>query len=63
MTIGMVGTISGFAIAAVVARERCVIILTRTETWRRWVGMALEIGSSVAVIVLGAWQLLHRLVF
>ena len=63
MTIGMVGTISGFAIAAVVARERCVIILSRTETWRRWVGRALQIGSSVAVIALGAWQLLHRLVF
>jgi nickel/cobalt transporter (NicO) family protein len=63
MTIGMVGTISGFAIAAVVARERCVIILAHTETWRRRVGMALEIGSSVAVVVLGAWQLLHNVAF
>jgi len=33
------------------------------QTGRRWVGRALQIGSSVAVIALGAWQLLHRLVF
>ena len=33
------------------------------QTGRRWVGRALQIGSSVAVIALGAWQLLHRLAF
>lgn len=45
------------------ARERCVLLLARTENWRSPLGKALETIGSVAVLVLGAWPLIHRFVF
>jgi nickel/cobalt transporter (NicO) family protein len=62
MAVGMVATIGGIAIAAILARERCVLLLARRESWRRRLGKTLEIAGSIAVLVLGAWPLIHRFV-
>jgi ABC-type nickel/cobalt efflux system permease component RcnA len=63
MAIGMVATIGGFAAVTVLARERCLLLLTCTESWRSRLGEALELIGSIAVLVLGALPLIHRLVF
>jgi nickel/cobalt transporter (NicO) family protein len=63
MAAGMVATIGGFAIATILARERCVLLLASTESWRSGLGKALEIIGSIAVLVLGALPLIHRFVF
>jgi nickel/cobalt transporter (NicO) family protein len=63
MTAGMVATIGGFAIATILARERCVLLLARTESWRRGLGKALEIIGSIAVLLTGALPLFRRFVF
>jgi len=62
MAAGMVATIGGCAIASILAREHCVLLLARTESWRSGLGKALEIIGSVAVLVLGALPLIHRFV-
>jgi nickel/cobalt transporter (NicO) family protein len=62
MAVGMVATIGGFAVAAIVARERCVHILARTEGWRVALGKTLEIGGAMAVLAFGAWPLFRRFV-
>jgi ABC-type nickel/cobalt efflux system permease component RcnA len=62
MAVGMTATIGGIAAAAVVARNRFMNLLARTETWRYRLGRALEIGGSLAVLGLGIWPLLRRLV-
>jgi ABC-type nickel/cobalt efflux system permease component RcnA len=61
MAIGMVGTIAGFAIAAVLARERLMDVLRRTEGLRGRAGRVLEIGGALAVLALGLWPLLRKL--
>jgi len=63
MAAGMVATIGGFAIASILAREHCVLLLARTESWRSGLGKALEIIGSIAVLVLGALPLIRRFVF
>lgn len=63
MAIGMVTTIGGFAIATILARERCVLLLARSERWRSWLGKALEIIGAIAVLVLGALPLIHQFMF
>jgi nickel/cobalt transporter (NicO) family protein len=63
MAVGMVATIGGFAMVTILARERCVLLLTRTERWRSRLGKTLEIVGSIAVLVLGALPLIHRFVF
>jgi nickel/cobalt transporter (NicO) family protein len=63
MAVGMVATIGGFAAMAILARDHCVLLLARTESWRSRLGKALEITGSVAVLVLGAWPLIQRFVF
>jgi ABC-type nickel/cobalt efflux system permease component RcnA len=63
MAIGMVATIGGFATVTILARERCLLLLTRTESWRSRLGKALELIGSIAVLVLGTLPLIHRLVF
>ncbi len=53
MAAGMIVTIAGVAVAGVLARDRLMAVLARTEWWRHRLGKALEIGSSVAVLGLG----------
>jgi len=53
MAVGVIATLSSFAIAAVLARDRLVRLLARTEKFGHRLGMALEVGSACAVIVLG----------
>jgi len=60
MAVGMVTTIGGVAIATVLARERCVRLLARSESWRSGLGKALEIIGAIAVLVLGALPLIRR---
>jgi nickel/cobalt transporter (NicO) family protein len=63
MAVGMIATISGVTIVTILARERGMLLLARTETWRSRSGRALEIIGSIAVLVLGALPLIHRFVF
>jgi ABC-type nickel/cobalt efflux system permease component RcnA len=58
MTVGMIATIGGIALAAVFARNRFMGILARTETWRHRTGRVLEVGGSVMVLVFGLWMVL-----
>jgi ABC-type nickel/cobalt efflux system permease component RcnA len=61
MTLGMIATIGGIALAAAFARDRFMGLLVRTESWRHHAGMALEVGSSVLVLVFGLWMMLSSL--
>jgi nickel/cobalt transporter (NicO) family protein len=61
MTVGMIATIGGIALAAAFARERFMGLLDRTEGWRHRVGMVLELGGSVMVLVFGLWMVLRSL--
>jgi ABC-type nickel/cobalt efflux system permease component RcnA len=61
MTVGMIATIGGIALAAAFARERFMGLLNRTEGWRHRVGMVLELGGSVMVLVFGLWMVLRSL--
>jgi ABC-type nickel/cobalt efflux system permease component RcnA len=63
MAAGTVATIGGFALATILARERCVLVLARTESRRRGLGKALEIIGSIAMLALGALPLIRRFVF
>jgi ABC-type nickel/cobalt efflux system permease component RcnA len=54
MTVGMIATIGGLALTAA--------LLARTEGWRHRVGIVLEVGSSVALLVFGLWTLYRALV-
>ena len=55
MTIGMIATIGGTALAAAFARDRFMRVLARTESWRHRVGRVLEVGGSVMVLAFGLW--------
>ena len=61
MTLGMIATIGGIALAAAFARDRFMGLLARTESWRHHAGTALEVGSSVLVLVFGLWMMLSSL--
>jgi nickel/cobalt transporter (NicO) family protein len=61
MTVGMIATIGGIALAAVFARDRFMGLLDRTEGWRHRVGMVLELGGSVMVLVFGLWMVFRSL--
>ena len=61
MTVGMIVTIGGVALAAAFARDRIAGLLARTENWRHRAGLALELGSAIAVIGLGALTVLRAL--
>jgi nickel/cobalt exporter len=61
MTIGMIATIGGIALAAAFARDRMVGLLARTERLRYRIGAALEIGSSAAVLAFGLWTIASAL--
>lgn len=61
MTIGMIATIGGIALAAAFARERFMGLLDRTEGWRHRLGTALEVGGSMLVLGFGVWMLIGAL--
>ena len=53
MTVGMIATIGGVALAAAFARNSFMGLLDRTEGWRHRVGTLLELGGSVMVLLFG----------
>jgi ABC-type nickel/cobalt efflux system permease component RcnA len=55
MTLGMIATIGGIALAAAFTRDRFMGLLARTESWRHRVGRILEVGGSVMVLAFGLW--------
>jgi hypothetical protein len=57
MTVGMIGAIGGIALAAALARNRFMKLLARTERLRLGIGLALEVGGSLAVLGFGLWTL------
>ena len=59
MTVGMIATIGGIALAAAFARDRFIRLLDGTEGWRHRVGTVLELGGSVMVLVFGLWMVLR----
>ncbi len=61
MTVGMIATIGGIALAAAFARDRFMGLLARTESWRYRVGTTLEVGGSVMVLAFGLWMVLRSL--
>jgi nickel/cobalt exporter len=61
MTVGMIATIGGIALAAAFARDRFMRLLNRTEGWRRRAGTVLEVGGSAMVLVFGLWMVLRSL--
>ena len=61
MTMGMMATIGGIALAAAFARDRFMGLLDQSEAWRHRVGMMLEIGGSVMVLGFGLWMVLRSL--
>ena len=61
MTVGMIATIGGIALAAAFARDRFMGLLARTESWRHRVGAVLEVGGSVMVLMFGLWIVLRSL--
>jgi nickel/cobalt exporter len=61
MTVGMIATIGGIALAAAFARDRFMGLLARTENWRHRAGSVLEVGGSVLVLVFGLWMVLRSL--
>jgi nickel/cobalt exporter len=61
MTIGMIATIGGVALAAAFARERFMGLMTQTESWRHHLGTVLEVGGSVAVLAFGVWTMVRAL--
>jgi nickel/cobalt exporter len=60
MLAGVMLTIITFAVAAIVARQRLVALLARTEKVRRYVGPSFEIASALAVLGLGLAMLVTR---
>ena len=61
MTVGLVITIAGFTVAAILARQRMADVLSRTQTLRYRLGAALEFGSAYAVLIIGAFMLRKQL--
>jgi nickel/cobalt transporter (NicO) family protein len=61
MTVGMIVTIGGIALAAAFTRDRFMGLLDRTEGWRHRVGMVLEVGGSVMVLAFGLWMVVRSL--
>jgi nickel/cobalt transporter (NicO) family protein len=53
MTIGVIATLAGFAVAAVYARGRFMDVLARSETLRLRIGQTAEVAGACAIIVLG----------
>lgn len=60
MALGVIITIAGFAVAAVLMRGRVVAWLARTEGWRQGLGRTLEIGGALAVLLFGVAMVAGR---
>src|SRR5215475_3784544 len=60
MAVGMVVTIASFALAAVLLHNRFMLVMDRTQRFRRQAGHALEVASAAAIMAFGAWQLAAR---
>ena len=60
MAIGMTVTIALFALAAVLLRDRFMVLMQRTDRVRLHVGRGLEVVSAIAIIVFGVWLLANR---
>jgi ABC-type nickel/cobalt efflux system permease component RcnA len=61
MALGMIMTIAGAALLATLAREKMVMLLNRTASWRHHAGSAMEIAGSVMVLGLGLWMIFGAL--
>ena len=59
MAAGMIAAIGGIALAASLARNRFMDFMLQSETMRRRVGNALEVGGALAVLGFGLWTLLR----
>lgn len=62
MLIGIVATLVAFAVTAVMARDRLLPVLARTERLRFTIGKTLEVASAGAVILLGVLMLMRTTV-
>jgi nickel/cobalt transporter (NicO) family protein len=59
MTVAMIVTIGGIALAAALARNRFMGLLDQTKGWRHRVGTLFEVSGSVMVLVFGLWTVLR----
>lgn len=59
MTVGMIATIGGIALAAAFARDRFMGLLARTESWRHRAGTIMEVVGSGMVLVFGVLIILR----
>jgi ABC-type nickel/cobalt efflux system permease component RcnA len=57
MTVGLVATLVGFAVAAVLVRGRFMALMARTEGLRERIGRSLELVGACGVVVLGVAML------
>src|SRR5262245_25189378 len=57
MAVGMIATIAAFALAAVLLRDRFILLVERTHHLRGQAGRVLEVASAVGIVLFGAWQL------
>lgn len=60
MLAGVIVTLVTFAVTAVVARDRFMGLLSRTEGWRHKVGWGLELAGALAVLLIGAVMLARQ---
>src|SRR5262245_34129052 len=60
MALGMITTIGGFAVGAILLRQRFFHLMDLTARTRERVGQALELTGAVAIISFGLWLLLSR---
>jgi ABC-type nickel/cobalt efflux system permease component RcnA len=60
MLAGVIVTLAGFAVAAVLARGRFLALLSRTQGWRASVGWWLEFAGACAVLLVGVAMLAAR---
>lgn len=60
MMLGVIVTLASFAVAAVLARDPAMALLTRTERFRTIAGWGLELVGAVGVLVLGLAMLTGR---
>jgi ABC-type nickel/cobalt efflux system permease component RcnA len=61
MLAGITITITSFAVAAVIARQRLMTLMASTAEWRVRAGRALEGAGAVAVLLIGLTMLAERM--
>ncbi len=60
MAFGMILTIALFALAAVLLRDRLMVLLEKSARFRGRLGHILELGSALAIVAFGVWLLAVR---